>query len=72
MTEDGTACRLLSKYRPPCPVVVLSPNQRVLREAALRYACYPLWLKDGFGDDSREDVRKGEGGDGWRREVEVG
>lgn len=42
MTEDGSAARLVAKYRPPCPVIVVSPNARALRSLAVTFGLYPL------------------------------
>jgi pyruvate kinase len=32
---------MVAKYRPPCPVVVVSPNDDVLRQASAVYGLYP-------------------------------
>ena len=42
LTEDGSAARLVAKYRPPCPVVVVSPNARALRGLAAVFGLHPL------------------------------
>lgn len=41
LSADGTAAQLVSKYRPPCPVVVVSDSEAVLRGLAGYYALYP-------------------------------
>jgi pyruvate kinase len=45
LTGDGTAARLVSKYRPPCPVVVVSDNEAVLRGLAGYFALYPCKVR---------------------------
>lgn len=40
LSADGTAAQLVSKYRPPCPVVVVSDSDAVLRGLAGYYALY--------------------------------
>jgi pyruvate kinase len=41
LSADGTAAQLVIKYRPPCPVVVVSDCDAVLRGLAGYYATYP-------------------------------
>lgn len=51
LTADGTAAQLVSKYRPPCPVVVVSDSEAVLRGLAGYYALY--LCKVGFSSGSK-------------------
>ncbi|PNW83558.1 hypothetical protein CHLRE_05g234700v5 [Chlamydomonas reinhardtii] len=44
LTADGRAANLVSKYRPPCLVVVASTNEQVLRQAAVSFGQVPLAL----------------------------
>ncbi|EFJ40446.1 pyruvate kinase [Volvox carteri f. nagariensis] len=41
-TRSGLASRIISKYRPPCPVITLSDHDWVLRQASLTFGLYPL------------------------------
>ncbi|KAG2495346.1 hypothetical protein HYH03_006615 [Edaphochlamys debaryana] len=41
-TRSGLAAQLISKYRPPCPVITISDHDWVLRQASLTYGLYPL------------------------------
>ncbi|GLC60287.1 hypothetical protein PLESTB_001594600 [Pleodorina starrii] len=41
-TRSGRAGQLISKYRPPCPVITISDHDWVLRHASLTYGLYPL------------------------------
>ncbi|GBF99836.1 pyruvate kinase [Raphidocelis subcapitata] len=53
LTEDGSAARLVAKYRPPCPVVVVSPNARALRSLSATFGLYPLQVESFTADPSR-------------------
>ncbi|GLI64206.1 hypothetical protein VaNZ11_007398 [Volvox africanus] len=44
LTENGRAANLISKYRPPCLVVVASNNAQVLRQASVSFGQVPLLL----------------------------
>jgi pyruvate kinase len=44
MSEAGAAARLISKYRPPCPVVVLSTSEQLLRLCNAVFGQIPLWV----------------------------
>ncbi|GFR42123.1 hypothetical protein Agub_g2966 [Astrephomene gubernaculifera] len=41
-TRSGRASQLISKYRPPCPVITISDHDWVLRHASLAYGLYPM------------------------------
>ncbi|EFJ51783.1 hypothetical protein VOLCADRAFT_120419 [Volvox carteri f. nagariensis] len=45
LTENGRAANLISKYRPPCLVVVASTNAQVLRQASVSFGQVPLLLE---------------------------
>jgi hypothetical protein len=45
LSADGIAAQLVSKYRPPCPVVVVSDSDAVLRGLAGYYALYPCKVR---------------------------
>jgi pyruvate kinase len=42
MTQTGHAAALISKYRPPCPIVVASNDEQVLRQCNALFAHRPL------------------------------
>lgn len=42
LTSKGTASGMVSKYRPPCPIIVASPDDQVLRQAGITFAQIPL------------------------------
>ncbi|KXZ44735.1 hypothetical protein GPECTOR_63g60 [Gonium pectorale] len=41
-TRSGLAGQLVAKYRPPCPVLLISDHDWVLRHASLTYGLYPI------------------------------
>jgi hypothetical protein len=45
LTANGRAARLVSKYRPPCPVVAVSDSDAVLRALGGYYALYPCKVR---------------------------
>jgi pyruvate kinase len=40
-TESGSTARLVSKYRPPCPIIAFSPNQGTRRRLSLLWGVLP-------------------------------
>ena len=44
-TASGTTARLLAKNRPACPILVLSAQPSVVRQACLYYGVVPRFLK---------------------------
>jgi len=40
-TESGSTARLISKYRPPCPIIAFSPNQETRRRLSLLWGVLP-------------------------------
>ncbi|HKO04193.1 MAG TPA: pyruvate kinase [Candidatus Acidoferrales bacterium] len=40
-TESGSTARLISKYRPPCPIIAFSPNQETRRRLNLLWGVLP-------------------------------
>jgi pyruvate kinase len=42
VTLEGRLARLVSEYRPPCPVVALTPNERCARELMLHWGILPI------------------------------
>jgi pyruvate kinase len=50
LSGGGTAAQLISKYRPPCPILVVSDNEQVLRGLAGYYGIVPCKVrKEGEG-----------------------
>ncbi len=55
-TRSGLAAQLISKYRPPCPVITVSDHDWVLRQASLMYGLYPMTHEVKGMDDVRRTV----------------
>ncbi|PVU97998.1 hypothetical protein BB559_001840 [Furculomyces boomerangus] len=47
LTTSGESARLLSKYRPNAPILVLTRDDRVARNAHLSRGCYPIVYRVG-------------------------
>lgn len=56
LSSTGTTARLLSKYRPRCPILTITRNAAVGRNAHLYRGCYPLLYTGPKKDDWQEDV----------------
>jgi len=41
LTESGSTARMVSRYRPSQPIVVMSPNKKALGRIMLSFGCYP-------------------------------
>lgn len=44
-TTSGSTARLISKYRPKCPIIAITPNEYVLRKLSLTFGIIPLLCK---------------------------
>ncbi len=45
LTESGLTARMISRFRPAQPIVVMSPNHSVVNQAVLSFGCYPLYTE---------------------------
>ncbi len=45
LTETGSTPRMIARYKPQQPIVVLTPHEYVARQAQLVFGCYPLLAK---------------------------
>jgi pyruvate kinase len=41
-TRTGSTAKVLAKYRPPVPIIALTPDVRVARRLAVLWGTYPL------------------------------
>ncbi|MDP4145044.1 MAG: pyruvate kinase [Bacillota bacterium] len=41
-TQSGNTARMVSKYRPECPVIAVTPNDKVARGLALNWGVFPI------------------------------
>ena len=46
VSSGGTASRAVSKYRPPCPVLVVTADEAISRQTGAFYAQYPMLVSD--------------------------
>ena len=46
MSGDGTAARAMSKYQPPCPVLVVTPSEHVARHTSAYFGQYLMLVPD--------------------------
>lgn len=44
LSESGTTARMVSRYRPHKPFIVLTPNEKTYNQLALSYGCYPVMM----------------------------
>ncbi|KAG0259625.1 Pyruvate kinase [Mortierella polycephala] len=56
LTTSGTTARLVSKYRPMCPIICLTRNAATARQVHLNRGCYPFHYGFERGSDWQEDV----------------
>ena len=45
LTESGRTARRISKYRPECPILAVSMNERVVRRLAMNWGVVPVFYK---------------------------
>ncbi|MCY6371253.1 pyruvate kinase [Clostridium ganghwense] len=41
-TQTGTTARMVSKYRPECPIIAVTPNEKVARKLALTFGVFAI------------------------------
>ena len=46
VTKSGTTARMISKYRPACPIVGCSPDSKVVRQLALSWGVHPMLARE--------------------------
>jgi len=45
-TQSGYTARMVARYRPRCPIVAVTPSQKVLRQMALVWGVRPLLVRE--------------------------
>ncbi len=55
-TESGSTARLISKYRPPSPIIAFSPNQETRRRMSLLWGILPRTIARVRGIDELADA----------------
>lgn len=56
LTTSGTTARMVSKYRPKCPIICLTRNASTARQVHLHRGCYPFHYTVERGTDWQDDV----------------
>ncbi|KAI1320627.1 Pyruvate kinase [Mortierella claussenii] len=56
LTTSGATARLVSKYRPKCPIICMTRNASTARQVHLHRGCYPYHYEVERGSDWQEDV----------------
>lgn len=58
ITKNGHSARMISKYRPPVPIIAATPNKRVLRQLQLQWGVDPILFEVKRGDHHELMVQK--------------
>eukprot|EP00298_Acanthocystis_sp_HF-20_P008893 c17968_g1_i3.p1 GENE.c17968_g1_i3~~c17968_g1_i3.p1 ORF type:complete len:521 (+),score=201.86 c17968_g1_i3:911-2473(+) len=58
LTESGTSARLIAKYRPACPIIVVARTNHTLRIVHLYRGCYPVFYNGERVEPREQDVDK--------------
>lgn len=45
LTESGLTARMISRFNPKQPIIVLSPHKHVYNQMALYFGCYPVMIE---------------------------
>lgn len=52
LTETGSTSRMIARYKPKQPIIVLTPHEHVVRQSQLVFGCYPILMK-GFSGSTQ-------------------
>ena len=53
ITLTGKTAQVVSKYRPRCPVISITNNERVARQIHLYRGCFPFVFEGEFSSDNK-------------------
>lgn len=45
MSTTGNTVRLVSKFKPPCPIITITRNEQTSRQIHLHRGCYPMFYE---------------------------
>ena len=51
VTKTGTTARMISKYRPDCPIVGCTPSEKVYRQLAMSWGVIPILIEEKHNTD---------------------
>ncbi|KZV92484.1 pyruvate kinase [Exidia glandulosa HHB12029] len=54
LSTSGNTARLVSKYRPSCPIITVTRNQQTARQIHLHRGCYPFWYSEPRGIEASQ------------------
>lgn len=54
LSTSGNTARLLSKYRPPVPILTVTRNEQTARQTHLHRGVYPFWYPEPRGIESHQ------------------
>lgn len=58
LTESGLTARMVSRYRPAQPIIVMSPKRHVIEQMVLLFGCHPIRIEKLMAiDDVMKEVR---------------
>merc|ERR1711998_693908 len=46
LTHSGNTARMVSQFRPRCPILVVTRNEQTARQSHLYRGCYPLYYPE--------------------------
>ena len=53
LTETGFTARQISKHRPECPIIALTPSERVASKLAMNWGVLPILHQEGLSDEAK-------------------
>ncbi|KAF9159618.1 Pyruvate kinase [Actinomortierella ambigua] len=56
LTTSGLTARMVSKYRPQCPIITITRNAATARQVHLYRGCYPFHYQEPKSSDWQQDV----------------
>ncbi|MCY6354534.1 pyruvate kinase [Clostridium sp. ZS2-4] len=59
-TQTGSTARMVSKYKPECPIIAVTPNEEIARKLALNWGVFPICARkfDSTDEMITESVNK--------------
>jgi pyruvate kinase len=56
ITDSGFTSKMVSKFRPSCPIVSVTGDRRVYRQLNMTWGCIPVWTEHINGNDEVFDM----------------
>ena len=60
ITRGGLGARMIAKFRPPLPIIAITPNKRTARELNLLWGVQPIYMEnlDFFKSDAENIIQE--------------